>query len=157
MLQTIKIRILALLMAMLVAIGGGASVPDAVEEVPGEDFAFTTRDEVATTFLTEIERLNPEAQIYLLLFDPDCNDCHQLMADMEASPEITEGIADGSVAVFAIFPVDEPLPADDPNMMSYRRVCAEMPESWTVGIDNGSLFATDAFQWESLPKFIKVR
>lgn len=115
------------------------------------DFSFTDRDGEERTFFAVLDSLQPGAEVYLLLFDPDCDECHGKIAKMQADPELNAALEKGTAAVVAVFPVDEPLEPDDPNLPLYRRACETLPASWVVGIDNGSIFDSDAYIWDTLP------
>lgn len=142
-------RLTSLLILLLTCVATLTATP------PQGDFSFTTRDGRVTTLYSEISRLQPDAQVWLLLFDPDCGDCKEMEERLQADPAISAGLADRSVAVFAIYPTDGIPDADDPNMAIYRQVCESLPDGWTVGTDNGSIFETDACSWETLPLLLK--
>jgi len=124
---------------------------------PDANFSFLTREGSETTLRDEIARLQPDAAVRLLLFDPDCGECRSLIGRLETDTVFNSGLADRSTAVIAIFPVDETLPPDDPNLIAYRQICHTFPGDWVVGIDNGSIFKTDACQWECLPLLLEFR
>lgn len=125
--------------------------PQPVEVV---DFPFVTRDGEATTLFAEISRLSSrlscppvQGNLCLLLFDPDCDECHTLIDSLKTLSDLW---------VIAVYPVDEPLAEDDPNLLAYRRACAELPDNWVVGIDNGSILDGDLYQWEHLPLLLPL-
>lgn len=119
------------------------------------DFSFTDRDGEQRTLSEVITSAQPEARIYLLLFDPDCDDCHAVIDHLRDDPAIRAGVADATVKIVAIYPVDEIPEPSDPNIIRYRQVCQELPEEWIVGTDNGSISEGDLYQWETLPLLIK--
>ena len=55
---------------------------------PKTDFSFTTRDGRPTTLHTELRALQPDARVWLLLFDPDCGECRQLDFPLAAFPAL---------------------------------------------------------------------
>lgn len=120
-----------------------------------EDFSFTDREGKERTFFDIIASARPDATIYLLLFDPDCNDCHATIDSLRQEPAINAGLAEGSVKVIAVYPVEEVLQPTDPNLIRYRQIAPTLPASWIVGIDNGSIFERDFYQWETLPLLIR--
>lgn len=126
-------------------------------KTPRCDFSFTTREGEATTLHETTGRLHPDAHVWLLLFDPDCGECHELELRLAADPEVASSLADRSGAVIAIYPTDGVPTSDDPNLASYMRVCRELPGEWTVGIDNGSIFETDACVWDNLPLLLEFK
>lgn len=144
-----RISVLSLLIAVL------TFAAQLRAQIPYGDFPYTDRDGRATTLYGELAALQPECRVWLLLFDPDCDECHGLMADMMADGELNAGLADGSCAVFAIFPSDMPLEADDPNMLKYNEVKTRLPETWRVGTDNGSILETDSYEWTNLPQLYR--
>lgn len=126
-------------------------------ETPNGDFAFTTREGVETTLYQTVATLQPDAQVWLLIFDPDCDECRLLEETLGSDPVINAGLADKTTAVVAIYPTDGIPSLDDPNLTSYHRACGQLPPLWTVGIDNGSIFDTDALIWDNLPLLLKFR
>lgn len=114
------------------------------------DFPFVTRDGKSTTLYAEIEKMpaTPESSTrLLLLFDPDCEECQELIEQLKSAPD---------AKVIAVYPVDGPLSPDDPNLPPYLRACAELPPEWVVGIDNGSILADDLYYWEHLPMLVTI-
>lgn len=115
-----------------------------------KDFPFVTRGGESTTLFAEIDKITLSStpdSLLLLLFDPDCDDCHALIEQLSES---------GVAKVIAIYPVDEPLADDDPNLIAYYRACAELPQEWIVGIDNGFITADDLYTWEHLPLLLPI-
>lgn len=108
-----------------------------------KDFSFVDRDGEARSIA---ETLAAYPIDYLLLFDPDCDECHALIGQLR----------EWDAKVIAIFPVDEPLTADDPNLVAYQRACSELPVDWIVGIDNGAILEGDLYSWEHLPMLIPI-
>lgn len=134
----------------LLMLAMGSVVARAVEPLPVDttqqivDFQFIDRDGVATNLTEVATDCNAD---YLLLFDPDCDECHALINQL----------IDAEAIVIAIFPVDLPLEEGDPNLEAYRRACTELPASWIVGIDNGAILADDLYLWEHLPLLMPLK
>lgn len=126
-------------------------------ETPVTDFSFTTREGKATTLYHELSLLKPQTQIWLLLFDPDCDDCHQLKEELKTDTTLNKGLKNQSIKLFAIFPTYGIPEANDPNYISFLNQCKELPAEWVVGIDMGSINETDAVSWETLPKLLKFK
>lgn len=136
--------------ALTLSSTAGATSPDA-------DFSFETRDGHTSSLAATLASVSPDTDITLLLFDPDCNECHALMDSLRNDAPLAEAIDNRQAAVIAVFPVDETLPPDDPNMVIYHKVCGELPASWTVATDNGSILLNDACQWDNLPLLLKFK
>lgn len=115
------------------------------------DFTFTDRDSVERTLFGVMDKLPAGAEVYLLLFDPDCGECHGKIAELQADAALSAALEVGRAAVVAVYPVDAPPEPDDPNLPMYIRACETLPATWVVGIDNGSIFDADAYIWDSLP------
>lgn len=124
---------------------------------PQCDFSFTTRDGRETTLYEELSYLQPDASVRLLIFDPDCAECRDLEEKLSADTIFTAGLANKTTAMIAVYPSDGIPAPDDPNLAAYRRACVELPAGWTVGIDNGSIFETDACTWENLPLLLEFK
>lgn len=133
----------------------GSLLQAAIPVSGAPDFSFTDREGRDLTFHEVIASAQPGATVWLLLFDPDCNDCKAEIEELRTSPSVNAGLADATVKVVAVYPVDAPLEESDPNLPLYRRACRELPAGWVVGIDNGSIFDNDAFRWETLPLLIR--
>lgn len=116
------------------------------------DFSFVDREGNQRTFFGVTGSFPDDSTIYLLLFDPDCDDCHELIGKLRADKDLNEKLTRQTAAVIAIYPVDEIPDENDPNLAAYRQACKELPSGWIVGIDNGSIFSKDFYQWEHLPK-----
>lgn len=153
--KTQAMRFATSLLTTLAMLLGGILTTGAT--TPQGDFSFTTRDGRPTSLYAEIGRLQPDARVWLLLFDPDCEDCRELEERLEADPVIAAGLADKTTSVIAVYPTSEVPEPDDPNLASYLRACEILPAEWVVGIDNGSIFETDACTWDSLPLLFEFR
>ena len=145
------------LLRTLVAVVALVAVTEARGETPSCDFSFETREGRQTTLLGELRAVSPDAAVVLLLFDPDCGECHALEQSLMADSQLADSVAAGLATIIAVYPCDGVPEADDPNMAAYRRVCGELPSGWTVGIDHGSLFETDACVWDNLPLLMRFR
>lgn len=126
-------------------------------ETPVSNFSFTTREGKATTLYHELADLQPQTQIWLLLFDPDCNECRQLKEKLKNDPSLNKGLKNQTIKLFAIFPSYGIPEANDPDYISFLNQCKELPAEWVVGIDMGSIIETDAVSWETLPKLLKFQ
>lgn len=126
-------------------------------ETPSSNFSFTTRDGKATTLHNELAALPPQTQIWLLLFDPDCDECRQLKEQLKVDQALSKGLTNQSIKLYAIYPSYGIPEANDPNYISFLNQCEELPAEWVVGIDMGSLTETDAIRWEILPKLLKFK
>jgi hypothetical protein len=122
----------------------------AAQQLPG-NFKFITREGEPTSLFDEIGALKSDTMVHLLLFDPDCEHCQEVIAGMIADEKLSAGIHNGQDAVIAVYPVPEIPEEDDPNLLIYNRLSGELPADWVVGIDNGSIFNTDACVWDQLP------
>ena len=129
-----------------------ASAPVNMEEAPVGDFSFTTRNGVNTTLSADLSKLAPETVVRVLFFDPDCGECKGVIFLVSSDTELSEDIAKGEAAVIAIYPTAGVPEPDDPDMQRYLREAPNLPESWIVGTDNGSVFDTDACTWDVLPQ-----
>ena len=173
------VRLLTILLCALAALTSSAQIPD-------KDFTFVTREGKQTSLYAELRALPPSTRVNLLLFDPDCDTCHALADSLRAatpapvplccknckqgSPakgccgvRAPESLAQGCCkeggreAVFAIFPTDELLSPDEPDAAAYASFSTSLPADWIVGVDNGSIFDTDACRWDTLPLLLTFR
>ena len=96
------------------------------------DFMFVTRDGNETSLLSENARLGGST---LIFYDPDCGHCRQIMSQFIAS-----GYQSPVIAIYS---------GDDKDL--WEQTAAQLPESWTVGYDDGSIQEDDLYIIRTLP------
>lgn len=100
---------------------------------PAADFEFTLPSGRVTTLYKELGRRSGNS--ILLLYDPDCNHCRRLIQLLDNEKQ--------DLHVISVYPgEDTPL---------WEMSLPEMPQSWTVGHDNGSIEEDELYFYLSLP------
>ena len=103
------------------------------------DFAYTARDgQFATLHRT------PAAALQLLVFyDPDCEHCAEVMADLQADALVRRMVAAGQLAVVAVYSGE----AKD----LWSATAHALPAEWTVGYEPGTLQENGSYVLRTLP------
>ena len=66
---------------------------------------------------------------FLLFFDPDCDECHQVIKQLESAGWLSELIQQKRLALLAIYPGG--------NVAMWKAMQANLPKHWIVGYDAG--------------------
>lgn len=110
---------------------------------------FTTREGAESSVESELGLLSgPESTLLLILYDPDCDHCRQTMEGIIADPDIAAQIADGALRVVALYS------GDDLELWLYT--AGELPDSWTVGYENGSAQENGSLIIRGLPTLFRI-
>jgi thiol-disulfide isomerase/thioredoxin len=94
---------------------------------PGQratDFCYTLPDGRLRTLLG-----TPAAadRLLLLFYDPDCEHCREVLAEMTTDPTLANALSEGRLALLAVYTEgDEAL---------WHRTLSELPPTWQVGYD----------------------
>lgn len=83
--------------------------------------------------------LDGVAEVLLIFYDPECEDCHEAVAYLGASPEVARRIADGTLKVVAVYP--------DSDSELWKSSLAGFPAEWTVGMCD----VTDSYAIREFP------
>lgn len=103
------------------------------------DFAYTTRDGQRKTLYTT----HTEGLLLLLFYDPDCEHCQEVMPQVASSAVLNELVGEGRLDVLAIY-------ADEDREL-WKKTNAELPSSWTVGMDTGGINEKGLYSLRALP------
>lgn len=117
---------------------------------PLRDFPFVTVSG-DTVSLAAIAAESKASRLQLLLFDPDCDHCIEVIDSLRADSALSREIAAGLTEMVAVYAADEPPTPDNPNYQKYARVAPLLPQEWTVGTDNGYITDNDLYLWDELP------
>lgn len=90
------------------------------------DFSYTTPDGKTST----LKKTLPEgdAQLMLVFFDPDCENCEEVLGRVKSNENVTEAVASGRMKILAVYSGE--------NEESWRRKASSFPTTWTVGYDS---------------------
>ena len=65
--------------------------------------------------------------ILLLFFDPECDDCHQVILRLEKMTQLNQQISDKQLTILAIYPGE--------NKRLWQTMAEQMQPSWEIGMD----------------------
>ncbi len=103
------------------------------------DFAYTDRQGVRRTLMTT----NVSSYLWLIFFDPDCDDCKNIIRGMKQSPELKEMVDNGLVTVLAIGAVGEE--------KDIRHAIDDFPASWLAGVDKSGIDDRELYDLRAMP------
>ena len=82
----------------------------------------------------------------LLFYDPDCDHCMETVACLAAAQWLADAIAAGRVAVYAVY-----AGMGEHDRERWRQTLSRIPDSWTAGFDNGSIYTLDIYVLRRMP------
>ncbi len=104
------------------------------------DFEFVGRDGATHSLSSCLG----SAEKYLIIFyDPDCDDCHQYMAQLDADPATADAIAAHELTVIAI--------ANSETRDRWEATMSSLPTAWIVGCDITDVEGNDLYYLPSNP------
>ena len=104
------------------------------------DFPFTTRSGRRST----LRRTAADAPRLLLLFyDPECDHCHEVMADLQQDRFLQRLVADKQLSVLALYSGDD--------RDHWQSDAATLPALWTVGYETGTLQENGSYVLRAMP------
>lgn len=103
------------------------------------DFGYVTREGIRT----RLSKTNSESRILLLFYDPDCEHCKEVMAELSTSSLLERLVDEGKLKVVAIYA--------DGDTELWRSTYNELPASWTVGMDTGEIYERGLYSLRAMP------
>lgn len=82
-------------------------------------------------------------RLMLLFYDPECDECHELLTRMAADPRLAEAVRVGRVTVLAVY-----TEGDDE---VWRRALPDMPATWLVGTDRSQVKENALYDLKAMP------
>lgn len=82
-------------------------------------------------------------KVILIFYDPDCDHCKDVLATLSADKDINSLISSGTLGVIAVYSGDE----ED----LWRQSAAAMPQSWTIGYEDGTVQDDDVYVIRMMP------
>lgn len=108
------------------------------------DFSFEGRDGQQHT----LRQTAAGRQTLLMLYSPDCSDCHRAMADIEANQSLRRMISDGSLQVLAIADADE--------AELWQRHAGRVPDCIIDGLDTTGIADQELYDIPFTPTFLLI-
>lgn len=81
--------------------------------------------------------------LMLIFFDPECENCEEILGRLQNDDQITTAIKDGKMKVLAIYAGDR--------IDAWRRKALSLPETWTVGINQYEIDDNDLYYLPGMP------
>lgn len=106
---------------------------------PATDFEFTDRNGETKT----LHGLETEGNILLIFYNPDCDNCHQLISDLERNSEIEGQMNSGALSIVAIY--------SGSDRKSWENTAQELPGKWTVGYEPDTVEEKDLYDFRAIP------
>ena len=103
------------------------------------DFPFVTREGLKTT----LHDFKQKGNLLLIFYDPDCDNCKEIIRSLSSNPQLKEMIGKGEVTVLAIYSGEE--------KDLWEKTSGELPEEWNVGFDNGYIDENDLYYFQASP------
>ena len=125
-----------------------ARISDRIEMVsknrPGTkaaDFSFETREGQKSSLR---ESLPPEgSQLMLIFFDPDCENCDEVLGRLKADEEVSAILKKGDIRILAVYSGD--------NRKAWERRASDFPAEWTVGINENEIDEGELYFLPAMP------
>ena len=105
------------------------------------DFKYITRRGSVATLLNTQSKGN----ILLMFYDPDCENCKDVIENMKANDTLKEMIAQGEMTVLAIYSGTE--------KAKWKEQARELPAEWIVGYEPGIIDDEELYYWRATPTF----
>lgn len=146
--EELYISFLEAQIAAMEKVGDNASRPKArlaaaMKNRPGTiaaDFAFTTREgQRSSLHKTEADNL------LLIFYDPACEHCSEILTTLRNDNNFREKVASGKLRVLAVY--------TEGNRQLWRDTCGNMPEEWTVAIDESGIVDNNIYDIPAMPIF----
>ncbi|MBQ7472410.1 MAG: hypothetical protein IJS97_08315, partial [Prevotella sp.] len=97
---------------------------------------------------TRISQVASTPQVLLLFYDPDCDHCHEVMAQLRQDERIRSSIATGQLTCIAICTGNEE--------SRWRESLQELPAEWITVYDSTDVGAKGLYDLRRLPALYKV-
>ena len=109
------------------------------------DFSYKTADGTEHTLLSTLPQ---ESDLILIFFDPNCESCEEVMAEMIKSDNLKKRIDSGEINLLAVYSGN--------NFSAWKRKEAMLPDTWTVGINENEIEDSELYYFPSLPSIYRL-
>lgn len=106
---------------------------------PAADFVYLDRDGKRHSLRTTA----PGQPLLLLFYDPECDHCSQILAQVRKSSIIRERMERGELTVLAVY--------TEGNRKLWNKTKDSMPRRWIVGCDMDSIVAREVYDIPAMP------
>ena len=112
-----------IIICLWIAFVSAAQLPDSGSCEQANDFSYT----LATGEQQSLYELHSD-MVLLYFYDPTCEDCHLLLAQLKASKTINRLVDEKKLTVLAVYP--------DNDMEAWNDYTDQIPPQWINGYDN---------------------
>ena len=115
---------------------------NALKNRPGmraADFPYVTSNGKTTT----LYKTPVKGNLLLIFYDPDCENCKEIMENMAKSPVLAEMINQGEISLLAIYSGE--------NKKLWYETAPSLPKEWTVGYNAGTIEEDDDYFFRASP------
>lgn len=108
---------------------------------PAMDFTYETANGNQSSLRKSLP--NAGAQLMLIFFDPECENCDETLKRIQENEKIMQDIASGSLKILAIYSGE--------NKEAWKRKASTLPREWTVGININEIEDNDLYFFPAMP------
>lgn len=105
------------------------------------DFSFLKPDGSKSSLKESLP--SGDAKLLLIFFDPECDNCENVMTKISSDPDLKRQLEDGALKILAIYSGD--------NINAWRRKASSLPSQWIVGINDGDVDDGELYYLPSMP------
>lgn len=119
-----------------------AQLEMAMKNRPGSclpDFGLTLRDGTETS----LHAVPTADEALLIFYNPGCENCEELIGDLQRNPRIQSRLSEGSMTILAVYSGDD--------RKLWEATAASLPEAWIVGYEPDTLETEDLFDFRAFP------
>lgn len=104
------------------------------------DFTYYQPDGMRRTLATTSVKND---RLLLMLYDPECESCHEVLLQMAADTALAEAVRTGKLSVLAVY--------TEGNDEAWRKALPDMPEGWMVGTDREAVKTGALYDLKAMP------
>lgn len=135
-------RIWILMIAWVWALMVSAQTPVSPDSIPmAEDFSYVT----AEGCMRKLSDMAKDRLTLMVLYDPDCKDCRQMLFSLRHSSVISQRVGEGLLQVLAV--------DVDANEALWKESRGELPDAWTKGLLRSDLSQSRMYDTSAVPMF----
>ena len=103
------------------------------------DFPYLTREGKTTSLYKTPVR----GSLLVVFYDPDCDNCKEIIEGMSTNPNLSEMIAQGEITLLAIYSGE--------NKELWDKTAPSLPGEWIVGYNSGTIEDNDDYLFRASP------
>lgn len=105
------------------------------------DFSFTALDGSVSSLSASLPEAN--SLLMLIFFDPECDVCEEVIERIRKDGKISKDAESSKMKILAVY--------SGSNLDVWRKKAAELPETWTVGINDGEIDEGELYYLPQMP------